>query len=296
MKFSKTMILILFAVVIVILIFFFLKNIKNNNNTSQDDKLISEINYMDNKLTALLNSINNITLDNYKVSITKTSTNISSEENSNSSTGGESQSSQGEQTSQGSGSTNTTSEQYELKTEGILTGNSEVDWNRIKNQIEVLYSIIPTITQDLYNRNVNQDEILDFNKELDELTIAVKNEDKGKTLIKLANLYRYLPAYASNFSDDSEYVNILETKSNVFKAYVFVNIENWEESSNYINRAIQSCSTILGKIDNKNSNYDINKIYIVLNELQSSVNIKDKDVFLIKYKNFMGEVENHSIK
>ena len=299
MKNIKTMILLLFAIMIVILIFFLVKNIKKNSYTFKNNKLISEINYMDSKLTYLLNSVNNITLDNYKVSISKTSTNTNSQENTTSNAGSTSQSDQSEQNSEpntSSNSTNTNTKQYELKTEGVLTSNSEINWNEIKNQVEVLYSIIPTITQDLYARNINQDKILSFNRELDELTIAVKNQDKEKTLIKLANLYRYLPAYASNFSNNFEYVNILETKSNVFKAYTFVNLKNWEEASNYINRSIQSYSVILGNIDNKNNNYNSNKIYILLNELQNTVNIKSEDIFLIKYKNFMEEVGKRSLE
>ena len=74
MKNLKTALIILFAVIIAILIFFLAKNIKNNNNSSKNDKLISEINYMDSKITSLLNSTNNISLDNYKIIATKTST------------------------------------------------------------------------------------------------------------------------------------------------------------------------------------------------------------------------------
>ena len=287
MKNFKTALIILFAVVIIILVFFLVKNIKNNSNQSQNDKMISEINFMDSKITLLLNGVNNITLENYKITVTRTSTN--SNQSSTSSAGTSSiQNGQAEKT-------NETPEQYGLEAEGILTGNSDVDWNEIKNEVETLYAIVPTMTLDLYNMNINQEDILNFNKELDDLTISIKNEDKNNTLIKLANLYRYLPAYASNFSDDLNYISLLETKSNVFKTYVFVNIDNWNEATSNINRAIESYSRALNNIQD-NRNYDTNKVYIILNEIQSAVNIKDKDVFLIKYKNFIEETEQQSNK
>lgn len=269
MKNFKTVLIILFAIIIVILIIFLGKNIKNNNYTSQNDKLISEINFMDSKLTSLLNSANNITLENYKVTITKTSTSSN-------------------QSSYNENTTSDTPEQYGLEANGILTGDSEIDWNIILSEIETLYTILPTMTLDLYSMNINQEDILNFNKELDQLTVAAKNKDKENTLIKLANLYRYLPAYASNFSNDSNYLSILETKSNIFKAYVYVNVDNWEEASNYTSKSIESYSRALNNIQD-NRNYDTNKIYIILNEIQSATNIKDKDVFLIKYKNFIEE-------
>lgn len=287
MKNFKTALIILFAVVIIILVFFLVKNIKNNSNQLQNDKMISEINFMDSKITSLLNGVNNITLENYKITVTRTSTNS----NQSSTSSAETSSIQNGQAEK----TNETPEQYGLEAEGILTGSSVVDWNEIKNEVETLYAIVPTMTLDLYNMNINQEDILNFNKELDDLTISIKNEDKNNTLIKLANLYRYLPAYASNFSDDLSYISLLETKSNVFKTYVFVNIDNWNEATSNINRAIESYSRALNNIQD-NRNYDTNKVYIILNEIQSAVNIKDKDVFLIKYKNFIEETEQQSNK
>lgn len=285
MKNLKTVLIVLFAVVIVILIYFLVKNKKNNNSSIRNDKMISEINFMDSKLTSLLNGVNNITLENYKITVTKTSIESNKEETS----GSENTSNNNSQASQDSNMP----EQYGLESQGILTKNEDIDWNEIKNEVENLYAIVPTMTLDLYNMNINQEDILNFNKELDDLTIAVKNQDKNNTLIKLANLYRYLPAYASNFSDDSNYISLLETKSNIFKAYVFVNIDNWDEASTFTNKSIESYSRALNNIQNKN-NYNINKKYIILNEIQSAVAIKDKEVFLIKYKNFIEETEKQS--
>ena len=64
----KTALLILSAIVIVILIFFLVKNVNNANKKVDNDKIVSEIKYMDNRLTSLLNSVNNISLENHKVS------------------------------------------------------------------------------------------------------------------------------------------------------------------------------------------------------------------------------------
>ena len=51
----------------------------------------------------------------------------------------------------------------------------------------------------------------------------------------------------------------------------------------------------LNNIQDKN-NYDTNKKYILLNEIQSAANTKDKDVFFIKYKNFVEETEKYTVK
>ena len=292
MKNLKTYLLILFAIVIILLVFFLVKNIKNDNYHKENEKLLSEIKYMDNKLTYLLNSVNNISLENYKISVTKTSTKNKSQSQSQN---GQEETSNS--TSQGEESvSNSSTEQYELKENRILTNGQETDWENIKNEVEILYSTIPTLTLDLYNMNVRQDNIIDFNKDFDALTIAIKEENKSETLINLANLYRYLPAYVSNFSNDQDYINLLETKSNVFNGYVFINIENWEEANNSIKKSIDSFSKIMNSLNNNSSNYDTNKIYIILNELQRAVDLKDRDIFLIKYKSFLEETEKKNAK
>lgn len=294
MKKFKTAIIVLFAVIIVILVFFLVKRL-NNDKSKDKDKAVSEIKYMDNKLMTLLNTMNNITLENYKISVRKTSINSEKESGEKEGDSGSSTSDK-ESTSSQNKSSNTTTEQYGLKEARVLTNNKETNWEEIKNEIEILYSTVPTMTIDLYDSNINQQEILNFNKELDELTVVIKNEDKEQTLIKLANLYRYLPSFASHFSDNSEYVNVIEAKSNVFNSYVFVNLDNWNEAANYINKAIDSYLPVLNNLKENNNQYDNQKIYVILNELKSSTNLKDKNVFLIKYRNFLEETQKEKTK
>ena len=48
---------------------------------------------------------------------------------------------------------------------------------------------------DLYQVIPNQEDIVKFNKELDNLTQAVKDEDKDATLKQISTLYDYLPKF-----------------------------------------------------------------------------------------------------
>ena len=69
---------------------------------------------------------------------------------------------------------------YTMQQEGVLTNTNAIDWNKVKNEIELIYTSIPTITLDLYGLNINQDEILNFNRQYDNLTVLVKNQNKKK--------------------------------------------------------------------------------------------------------------------
>lgn len=198
--------------------------------------MISEINYLDSKLTNLLNSINNINIE----------------------------------------------------TDEILSDEAlDTDWKNIKTDVESIYNTIPTITLDLYKGYSNQNEILSFNKELDNLTVAVENEDAKEATAKLANLHEYLPKYANEFSDDVIYKNFLEIKTNVLKAYAYLDSESWQDVDLYVKKAIEINNQLINNISSEGNENEINKIYIILNELSNAVNLEDEKVFLIKYKMFL---------
>lgn len=283
-------------------------NKKNNNNDKE--KAMSEVKYLENKLTTLLNSMNNIEYENYKITTSKieedntgdsTKSNDKSSDNNSNSDGQTSNDSQGQSSGQEQGQngngaesenneTQSNKNKYTLQKTNTLTNlNSEIDWNYIKNEVEQMYSTVPTITLDLYASNVNQEEILNFNNELDNLTISVKEENKEKTLIHLANLYNKLPKYLDNVSTDQLYTNLIKTKSNIVNAYSIVDGGDWNKISEYIKTAIESYSIILNDLENDQRSYSINKGYIILNEMQNATKLKDKEIFLIKYENLLEE-------
>ena len=183
-------------------------------------------------------------------------------------------------------------EEYNLEQSGILTSNNnDIDWKSIKLEVESLYSEVSTITLDLYSLGINREDVLGFNQELDNLTISVKEENKENTLSNLSKLYDYIPKYIDVLTDDEIYKAKIETKNNLFKAYSILDSKNWQEIGNNVTNTINSFSNnLLNKQTDKQ--YIINKIYIMLNELQSAVNKQDDAIFLIKYKNILEEISD----
>ena len=277
---------------------------KNNKWNDDKEKTVSEVRYLETKLTSLLNAMNNIKYENYKVMASKidetesssNSTKSSGRSDSSNMNSGESKSKTSSQSSGGSDSEQTGEEKessqtkYTLeKTSTLSNSSKEINWDKIKSEVEILYSVIPTTTLDLYSLNIDQNEILQFNKDLDNLTSSVKNEDKEKTLENLSKLYGYLPKYLEKIYENETYTNIVKTKSYVVSAYSIVDTENWNQISEYVKKAIESYSSVLNNITTDSKTYNVNKGYILLNELQNAVNMKDKEIFLIKYKNLLEE-------
>lgn len=306
----KKIVYIVLLIIMVVLALTIYTNASKNNTENEGDKIASEIKFLESKIVDLLNKMNGIETRNYKISYGEMTKKTQEQSGGESSTSGGSKSEEGEETSGEDGEstggdnsdsssdsqkdTKGTEQKFEMKKTGILSNNTEdINWEEIKLEIENLYSSIPTITVDLYRNNANQEDILSFNKEFDNLMQVAKNEDKEKTLTQLSKLYDYIPKFINNTSSTDIEKKVIEAKSNILKGYSKLDNNNWNEIYNDVNNAIKGYSQLLSNttIDSKKQ-YSINRIYILLNELKSSISLKDKQIFLIKYKNLLEEFDS----
>ena len=292
---------------------------KNTEEQNLNAKVSTELEYIEEKFVNLFNKMNNIEYENYKITVkdveksesndkesgaTTTgeeksgNTSSSDSQSSGGSQGGDSQggSSEGSNSSQGESSSEQAADNqmYELQAIGVLTQDSQIDWEKTKTEIENIYVSIPTITLDLYQTNVNQQDILDFNSKFDNLTVAIKNENKQETLQNLIEVYKYMPTFAEAVSQNSNIKKTaLDTKLNIFQGYSKLDSGDWTTISNDIQTGIQTFAKLLTDAQiEKQKQYSINKIYVMLNELKSASEKKDVEIFLIKYKNLIEELNN----
>lgn len=305
----------LFLIILILLSFFLVYKVSGKNNSEEkvQEKSLVAIQYLDNKFTDLFNEINNIKFENYTISVTEqkkeeSQQGGSSSEKSGGGSGGESGNSeqsgdsekeggsqQGESSnSESSSESSEDNKQYNLEEKGVLTNEEDINWTQIKKDVEKMYTSLYPSTLDLYKINVNQDDISNFNREFDKLTKAVKEENKEDTLKELSILYDYLPKFADGCTDDEAEKIVIRTKNDIFKAYSILDKEEWTTISENIKDATQEFAKIVDSTENqKNKNqYNINKAYVMINELQNAIDLKEKEIFLIKYKNLLEELEN----
>ena len=262
-KYKKILYVFLIVVIFIIGIFLY-TTISKGNDEDEKEKSLAEVEYLEKKIVTLLNELNNIESRNYNLSVSEISKEDSSESNSGSSAQSESQ-----------------------------TNTADINWENIKTEVENLYSPVPTITLDLYSLDIAKEDILGFNQELDNLTKTVQEENKENTLASLSTLYSYIPKFAEKVTDDTTYKAVVETKNNLFKAYSKLDSKNWNDILNDVKSTIDTFSNRLVNTNtNSSKQYVINKIYIMLNELQNAVNVQDESIFLIKYKNILEEMNN----
>ena len=131
-----------------------------------------------------------------------------------------------ESNNSGNSQSSETSKKFDLEPIGVLSTSQDIKWENVKNEIEILYSSIPTITLDLYQLNVSQEDVLGFNKEFDILTTVAKDENKEETLNSLSKLYEYIPKFLQNATDDEVKKAIADTKKDIFKGYSKLDSKN----------------------------------------------------------------------
>lgn len=301
----------IFLVIFVLSIAFVLFKAYANSNKNEDEKekTETEIQRIESSLVNMFNELNNIKFENYRIntsqinkedlkdnsssSASETSPSSGGSSSSESSSSGEQGESQKENGSSQSSEKSKENQNYELKLSGVLTENSDINWENLKNEVEILYPSIPSLTIDLYKININKEQITNFNQEYDNLMKAIKEENKQNALDALANLYNYLPDFIENSTDDTNEKILIRTKNNIFKAYSLLDKNDWNAITENVNLANQEFTKMLTNSQSSNKNqYIINKAYIQINELQNSTQTKEKEIFLIKYKNLLEELEN----
>lgn len=302
----KTVAFVCLSIIIVVIIIFMYQTISKENGKDAKEKTLAEVEFIEVKLVGLLNKMNNIEVRNYNVSVTEITQKKSLENESNTANETSKSADKGnndkanekgdtssEQKTNDKESENQQNEKFQLKATGVLTRNEDIDWEQVKNDVEMLYSSIPTITLDLYQMQVTQEDILNFNKEIDILTLAIQKNSKEETLKSLSTIYEYIPKFMEKTTNDNLIKTITKTKSDLFKSYSQLDRKNWQEISEMIKKAVDNFSQLLTdtKIDS-NKQYTINKVYVMLNELQNAVKVQDINVFLIKYKNILEEMND----
>lgn len=270
-----------------------------------EEKVKTEISYLSVELIDMMNKLNNIYFTTYKVEAKEVSPNTEggtskesgendTENKNNSSDMLESSSSnKAEQSSSKSSVSNNKIKVTEMVKEPTISADYDnVNWIELETSIETLSSSWNTIILDLYKLSINNTDITDFSTQLDNSLLGIKNKDKISALNSVALMYSYIPKYIEAYDKNSASKDISETKMHILNAYVGATNENWNYVISEMSLAEQTFSTILNNNELlKSKEYNINKSYVTLKELQSSIKTQDKTIFFIKYKNLMQELE-----
>ena len=86
--------------------------------------------------------------------------------------------------------------------------------------------------------------------------------------------------------------NLYKVKSNVYNAYAILEQNNSEEIKKQLQAAEEAMIVMMNNMGTKKEKtYNLNKAYILLKDLQSTIDKKNTDIFYLKYKNLVEELD-----
>ena len=308
---------IFILIIILLLLSCSLVAFSKDNKSSEDllkEKVNTQIKFLDTELTNIINRLNGLSFENYRIiattvgesdkdsaSNTEESGGSANQKTSSGESEQSSESAQGSSSSSGSGSNSSSSSEqssqnskkYTMTFNSILTDDLNPQWDFVKQKIETFFTSWNTMIIDLYKINVNKQDILDFSANLDVAIQNIKNEDKEKSLISISALYSYIPKFYEACNPENQIeLSIYTTKSEILKAYAIVENKSNEEILSHLKLAQESFNNVISNIDNNKSEVSINKTYILINEIQTSIPTRDLHLFFMKYKNLIEEINN----
>ena len=266
-----------------------------NNEDKTKEKFLEEIGYLDTKIVDMLNALDNIILEN--VEITKKEVklddkNAKAEDNTVNSE--ESEKQKDGQSQNDNSNSDSKEEGKKIDVSGISyvgvleNTDKKIDWSKMKRDIEIVSKFWKIVILDSNKLNQNSQNIYNFSNTLNRSMMAIKDEDKSKTMSELSILYNYLPTFLEEISANEEDIIVKKIKSNVIFAYYYANENDWEKTKQETLKAEQEILELMKKIDiMKAKERKINSIYIGVKELQNSLSTQDIEIFNIYYRYIM---------
>lgn len=262
------------------------------------DKVNQEISYMSVNLISLCNQLNNISFENYYTTTEEVVKDPGSSENISGNSMESSSKKMGQEESKNpnqnevSGSESNNIRITSIKSKRILgEDHSQVNWTGLQSDLEIFYSTWNSIIMDLYQIGAKDQDILNFSTKLDDVILRVKEKNKADSLTLLADLYQLIPNFMRAYSENNTMIQLQETRAHILVAYANLEKKDWNVVSDQVQKAEDSFQNVMGDVDFiHQKNYHVNKTYVSLKELQNSIKLKDSDLFFIKYKNFMEEI------
>lgn len=263
----------------------------NKKEDTSKEKTIEEVEYLSSQIIDILNDMNNININKHTLASEKIDLKESksdSQESSNSESSSD-ESNENKTPDVGKGEVDITNLQMEST---LQTDTENVDWEKVKNKIEILNNSWSIIRLDLAYTNVLEDDIENFSSLLNQSIIEINNENQKNVLENLGKLYSYIPTFLSSCSANKNTQEIQNSKLEIITAYILItNTEEWDRASEHMNNAETSFRNIMNdKEYSKGKESKLNKIYALIKDTQNSTTTQSKPVFYMNYTDLISNI------
>lgn len=292
MKKSVSILILTIIIIIVVISSTVISKTKKNEEATIEEKVFQELNYLNKYCISLLTSLNGIIIQNEVIKEDTLQTQFGSDTNNGIQTS-RSIMNNNQQNSKSNNSDENKDTEENNNDNSILEneGDYSPDWESIQLQIEKLYQMWNVISLDLHSINIDSNLVLSFSDILNNVTQNVKAKNKSNTVEELVKLYKLIIEYTNLCKPESEETIILIIKYNIVSAYANITNDKWEQAQNQITEAQNLFANLLNSVNNDyNEQYNMNRCYILVNELRKAIQLKDKEIFYLQYKTLITQL------
>ena len=167
--------------------------------------------------------------------------------------------------------------------------DSAIDWNLIKNDFNDLNIETNVVITDFSAQNFSNADILKFEERMNQVNIAISEENENGMLLALANLYSIIPEYRGRYLGYNSEVTI--RKIRLFNLYSIISCIQGDflTADEMCVQSEREHINLTNDIEYiKENGYYANRIYVVLQEYKNSLKEENLELSIIKYLNTLG--------
>ena len=148
-----------------------------------------------------------------------------------------------------------------------------------------------SVVLDLSKLNISKEQINGLGQDLSNIIISISSENLSDVFNYLYSAYSRLPEIKKLYSENDIEIRKLEFKKLVVLAYKKAEEGNFESSKNEIKNASDKYSDMMNDVNySKENSYNLNKIFVEIEELKSAINLENLPLIRIKFVNFIEEI------
>lgn len=167
---------------------------------------------------------------------------------------------------------------------GEYIEDDKIKWDDIKRDVSKINDSADTLILDLTEVNVDNKDIIGFSNDLNDLLISISNESQTTILEKLNDMYAKIIIFRQAYLEDKNKIEKNKIKNEVLNIYSLATKNDFIGASTKITETIENYKNLMNNKDYAEENgYNLNKIYILLEEYRNSINTQNYDLIRMKY-------------
>ena len=166
-----------------------------------------------------------------------------------------------------------------------------LNWANLLADTRKIEDVLAVTLVDLAALNIQADEISKLTNGVDNMIIAADKQDERGYLIELNNVYALVPTYMEKYAAGQDVAFKKRLKYYAISTYVAYADNNLEMAKTQVSELDRIYSEKMQQVDYvQNNEYNMNKIYILIQELKKAIDSDSSELVKSKYLLIIEEI------